>query len=199
MVFIIPAAFHYRGVSVHVDNQTVWESSASVSVSHRHPWFVPACSAIIPVCCCCQELGTAAAPPPCLQSCQQTAPARILKILLLDFSIPAWLPKLFLLKLQNPCQGLSAPSCEAGGACSTSSLVWGLSACRSLTCLILFIFRFFQAFISSWKAADYFRINYCCRRSKVGIHLFCSWSNYQIISKNAKITEAPDYSILLLV
>lgn len=64
VVFIIPAAFHYRGVSVHVDNQTVWGSSASVSVSHRHPWFVPACSAMIPVCCCCQRLGTAAAPPP---------------------------------------------------------------------------------------------------------------------------------------
>lgn len=61
---VIPAAFHYRGVSVHVDNQTIWESSASVSVSHRHPWFVPGCSAIIPVCCCCQRLGTAAAPPP---------------------------------------------------------------------------------------------------------------------------------------
>lgn len=47
-----------------------------LSVSHRHPWFVPACSAIFPVCCCCQRLGTAAAPPPCLQSCHQTTFAR---------------------------------------------------------------------------------------------------------------------------
>lgn len=80
IIAVIPAAFHYRGVSVRVDNQTIWESCASVSVRHRHPWFVPACAAIIPVCCCCQRLGTAAAPPPCLQSCHQTPLARTSKI-----------------------------------------------------------------------------------------------------------------------
>lgn len=86
---VIPAAFHYGGVSVHVDNQTIWESSASASASQRHPWFVPACTAIIPVCCAARGWAQLLHLLPCLQSCHQTTLARTLRILLLDFSIPS--------------------------------------------------------------------------------------------------------------
>lgn len=62
---MIPAAFHYRGVSVHAANRAICGNCTSVSISPSYPGFLSACISLTEGCDAAPGLGTAAAALSC--------------------------------------------------------------------------------------------------------------------------------------